>query len=182
VKLIPYWLDTAEASGDYRQTPVPANVDVAIIGAGFTGLSAALEFAKQGASVAVFERHTVGWGASGRNGGMATTGLAISFSTAVKRYGATRAVEMFQEYNDAIDTIEKLVRDNGIDCDYNRFGKLSLAFHKSHYEGFLKSQEKLATLANHHVTVIPKSEIHSEIMAWPELLLPPEPIFARTLR
>jgi hypothetical protein len=125
---------------------------------------------------------------------MATTGLAISFSTAVKRYGATRAVEMFQEYNDAIDTIEKLVRDNGIDCDYNRFGKLSLAFHKSHYEGFLKSQEKLATLANHHVTVIPKSEIHSEIrsgpvftwassfMAWPELLLPPEPIFARTLR
>jgi glycine/D-amino acid oxidase-like deaminating enzyme len=163
VKLIPYWLDTAEASGDYRQTPVPENVDVAIIGAGFTGLSAALEFAKQGASVAVFERHTVGWGASGRNGGMATTGLAISFSTAVKRYGATRAVEMFQEYNDAIDSIEKLVHDNGIDCDYKRFGKLSLAFHKSHYEGFLKSQEKLATLADHHVTVIPKSEIHSEI-------------------
>ena len=107
MKLNPYWLDTAEPSGDYRRTPVPENVDVAIIGAGFTGLSAALEFAKQGASVAVFERHTVGWGASGRNGGMATTGLAISFSTAVKRYGAARAVEMFREYNDAIDSIEK---------------------------------------------------------------------------
>ena len=70
---------------------------------------------------------------------------------------------MFREYNDAIDSIEKLVHDHGIDCDYNRFGKLSLAFHKSHYEGFLKSQEKLAALADHHVTVIPKSEIHSEI-------------------
>ena len=163
MKLNPYWLDTAEPSGDYRRTPVPENVDVAIIGAGFTGLSAALEFAKQGASVAVFERHTVGWGASGRNGGMATTGLAIGFGTAVKRYGATRAVEMFQEYNDAIDSIEKLVHDNGIDCDYERHGKLSLAFHKSHYEGFLKSQEKMAALADHHVTVIPKSEIHSEI-------------------
>jgi len=163
VKLVPYWLDTAEPSGDYRRTPVPENVDVAIIGAGFTGLSAALEFAKQGASVAVFERHTVGWGASGRNGGMATTGLAIGFSTAVKRYGAPRAVEMFREYNDAIETIEKLVHDNGIDCDFKRFGKLSLAFHKSHYDGFLKSQELLANLVDHHVKVIPKSEIHSEI-------------------
>ena len=163
MKLTPYWLDTAEPSADYRRTPVPENVDVAIIGAGFTGLSAALEFAAQGASVAVFERHTVGWGASGRNGGMATTGLAISFNTAVKRYGSTRAVEMFREYNDAIDSIEKLVQDNGIDCDYKRFGKLSLAFHRSHYEGMLKSQEQLATLADYDVNVIPKSDIHSEI-------------------
>ena len=163
MKLTPYWLDTAEPSGDYRRNPVPETVDVAIIGAGFTGLSAALEFGKQGASVAVLERHTVGWGASGRNGGMATTGLAIGFSTAVKRYGGTRAVEMFREYNDAIDTIEKLVHDNGIDCDYKRYGKLSLAFHPSHYEGMLKSQEQLATLADYHVTIIPKSEIHSEI-------------------
>jgi glycine/D-amino acid oxidase-like deaminating enzyme len=163
VKLTPYWLDTAEPSGDYRRNPVPDSVDVAIIGAGFTGLSAALEFSKQGASVAVLERHTVGWGASGRNGGMATTGLAIGFNTAVKRYGGTRAVEMFREYNDAIDTIEKLVLDNGIDCDYKRHGKLSLAFHPSHYQGMLKSQEQLADLADYHVTTIPKPEIHSEI-------------------
>jgi glycine/D-amino acid oxidase-like deaminating enzyme len=163
VKLIPYWQDTAEPSGDYRRTPVPEKVDVAIIGAGFTGLSAAVEFAKQGASVVVLERHTVGWGASGRNGGMATTGLAISFNTAVKRYGGTRAVEMFREYNDAIDTIEKLVHNYGIDCDFQRFGKLSLAFHPSHYEGMLKSQEQLAALADYEVITIPKSEIHSEI-------------------
>ena len=109
------------------------------------------------------ERHTVGWGASGRNGGMATTGLAISFNTAVKRYGGTRAVEMFREYNDAIDTIEKLVQNNGIDCDFQRFGKLSLAFHPSHYEGMLKSQEQLAALADYEVITIPKSDIHSEI-------------------
>ncbi len=163
MKLIPYWQDTAVPSGDYRRTPVPEQVDVAIIGAGFTGLSAAVEFAKQGASVVVLERHTVGWGASGRNGGMATTGLAISFNTAVKRYGGARAVEMFREYNDAIDTIEKLVSNYGIDCDFQRFGKLSLAFHPSHYEGMLKSQEQLAALAGYEVITIPKSEIHSEI-------------------
>ena len=55
--------------------------------------------------------------------------MAIGFSTAVTRYGATRAVEMFKEYNDAIDSTDKLVRDNGIDSDHKRFGKLSLAFH-----------------------------------------------------
>jgi glycine/D-amino acid oxidase-like deaminating enzyme len=163
MKLVPYWLDTAEPSGDYRQTPVPENVDVAIIGAGFTGLSAALEFAQQGANVAVFERHTVGWGASGRNGGMATTGLAIGFSTAVKRYGEARAAQYFREYNDAIESIEKIVHDYAIDCDFNRFGKLSLAYHDSHNDGFRKSQELLARLVDHHVHVIPKSEIHAEI-------------------
>ncbi|BAS18489.1 FAD dependent oxidoreductase (plasmid) [Arthrobacter sp. Hiyo8] len=47
MKLTPYWLDTSEPSGDYRRTPVPENVDVAVIGAGFTGVSAALELAQQ---------------------------------------------------------------------------------------------------------------------------------------
>ena len=80
MKLTSYWLDTAEPAGDFRRNPIPPQVDVAVVGAGFTGLSAALELAKQGASVALLEQHTVGWGASGRNGGMATTGLAIGFA------------------------------------------------------------------------------------------------------
>ena len=163
MKLTPYWLDTAKPSGDYRRTEVPQDVDVLIVGAGFTGLSAALELAKHGASVAVIEQHVVGWGASGRNGGMATTGLAIGFGSAIKRYGTTRAVAMFREYNKAIDTIEDLVTEFAIDCDFERSGKLSLAFHPSHYAGMLESQKQLAELADYEVTVIPKSEIHSEI-------------------
>jgi glycine/D-amino acid oxidase-like deaminating enzyme len=163
VKLTSYWLDTAEASGDFRRTPVPDEVDVAIVGAGFTGTSAALEFAKQGASVVVLEQHTVGWGASGRNGGMATTGLAVSFSTAVKRYGPERAVTMFREYNKAIDSIETIVNDHKIDCDFERSGKMTLAYRPSHYEGMLKSQEQLKTLADYDVITVPKADIHSEI-------------------
>ena len=87
MKLTPYWLDTATPSGDYRRNPVPERADIAIVGAGFTGLSAALEAARHGASVVVLDSHTVGWGASGRNGGMATTGLAIGLGKAIKRYG-----------------------------------------------------------------------------------------------
>lgn len=163
MKLTSYWLDTAEPAGDFRRNPIPAEVDVAVIGAGFTGLSAALELAKQGASVALLDQHTVGWGASGRNGGMATTGLAIDFTQAVRRYGERAAVTMFLEYNRAIDTIESLVKEHGIDCDFERTGKLTLAYKPEHYEGMKRSQELLANLADHHVQLVPKADIHDEI-------------------
>jgi hypothetical protein len=58
---------------------------------------------------------------------MATTALAIIFSTAFRRYESTRAVEMFRGYND--DTIEKLVHHNGIDCDHKRLRKLARVLH-----------------------------------------------------
>jgi glycine/D-amino acid oxidase-like deaminating enzyme len=163
MKLTSYWLDTAEPSGDYRRTQLPEKVDVAVVGAGFTGLSAALELAKSGATVALLESHTVGWGASGRNGGMATTGLAIGFRTAVKRYGAERAKEMFLEYNDAIDTIEDLVKVHDIDCDYERSGKMNLACRPSHFEGMKATQEALAEITGQKVFLVPKSEIRREL-------------------
>lgn len=163
MKLTSYWLDTATPSGDYRRTPVPERADIAVVGAGFTGLSAALEAAQQGASVVVLDQHTVGWGASGRNGGMATTGLAIGFGTAVKRYGPERAVAMFGEYNRAIDTIEDLVKEHSIDCDFQRVGKLTLAMNARQVEQMRRTQETLATLADYAVTVVDRGDIHTEI-------------------
>ena len=151
MKLTSYWLDTAEPAGDFRRNPIPPEVDVAVVGGGFTGLSAALELAKQGASVALLEQHTVGWGASGRNGGMATTGLAIGFAQAVRRYGERPATAMFLEYNRAIDTIESLVKEHGIECDFERTGKLTLAYKPAHFEGMKRGQALLAELADHHV-------------------------------
>ena len=68
-------------------TPFPEKVDVAIIGAGYTGLSAAQTLAKHGVKVAVLEAETIGWGASSRNGGMALTGLKLAMQTVIKRYG-----------------------------------------------------------------------------------------------
>ena len=126
MKLRSYWLDTAEPAGDFRRRELPPRADVAVIGAGLTGLSTALHLARAGADVVLLESHTVGWGASGRNGGMATTGLAISYPKAVKRYGNYEAARMYTAYNDAIDTVEKVVRDEGIDCDFARTGKLTL--------------------------------------------------------
>lgn len=163
MKLTSFWLDTAKPAGDFRHQELPASVDVAVVGGGLTGLSTAVHLARQGASVAVLEQQTLGWGASGRNGGMATTGLAIGFTKAVKRYGLDNATRMFTVYNEAIDTIEELVEGEGIDCDFERVGKLNLACKPAHYEEFERSAELLARHANHEMTLVPRGRIREEI-------------------
>jgi glycine/D-amino acid oxidase-like deaminating enzyme len=163
VKMHSYWLDTATPSGDYSRTEIPREVDIAVVGGGFTGLSAAYHAAKQGLSVAVLEAHTVNWGASGRNGGMATTGLAIGFGSAVKRYGEQRAIAYFQEYNRAIDLIEDIVRDHDLDVDYARTGKMNLAVKPAHFEGMRKSAEQLQRLVGQPVSVVDRANIRSEV-------------------
>ena len=127
MKLVSYWQDTAPSPGDFRRTTVPADVDVAIVGAGLTGLSAALELARNGTRVAVFDVRHVGWGASNRNAGMATTGMALGLTQAVSRYGREAATEYYLEYDRAIDAVEAIAEEHSIDCDFHRHGKLSLA-------------------------------------------------------
>lgn len=158
-----YWLDTATPSGDYTKTEIPKEVDVAVVGAGFTGLSTALHAAKAGKSVAVLETNTVNWGASGRNGGMATTGLAIGFRSAIKRYGEQRAIGYFKEYNKAIDLIESIVEDNDLQVDYARTGKMNLAWKESHWQGLQQTARSLKELVGQPVELVDKEHIRSEI-------------------
>jgi glycine/D-amino acid oxidase-like deaminating enzyme len=163
MKFTPYWLDTSPEGPDRSTTDVGGHVDVAVVGAGLTGLSSALHLARKGATVAVFERETVAFGASGRNGGMATTGLSIGFRDAISRYGFPTASTLFLAYNDAIDTVEKLVGEEGIDCDFARTGKLNLAAKPAHYEGLRKTHEVLAERLGYETQMVPGHEIRSEI-------------------
>ena len=164
MKLVSYWQDTAPAAGDFRQTAVPAEVDVAIVGGGLTGLSAALELARNGASVVVFESHHVGWGASGRNGGMATTGLAIGLNQAIKRYGRDAAIEYYLEYDRAIDTVEAIVNENSIDCHFARHGKLSLALTPRDVDRMRRTADEVARIGGlPELTVLGPNEIGEEI-------------------
>lgn len=162
MKFTPYWLDTAPQGPDRSRTDIGGQVDVAIVGAGLTGLSAALHLARKGANVQVFERETVGWGASGRNGGMATVGLSIGVRDAIARYGADTTKAYLLNYHDAVDTIEKLVGEEGIDCDFARTGKLNLASKPAHFDGLRKSHEVLAGLG-FETSLVGRSELRSEI-------------------
>ena len=159
-----YWHTTTNMPGEENTiTPLPEKVDVAVIGGGYTGLSAARTLAKRGVSVAVLEAETIGWGASSRNGGMTLTGLKIAMQTAIKRYGRDNARRLFQCSIDSVDTVEQIVRDENIDCGFARTGHLLTASKPAHYEGFKGEVDFMAKEFNHAVRLVPQKDLGSEI-------------------
>src|SRR6202521_4288889 len=109
-----YWLSTVEMPASDAARPLPDVVDVAVIGAGFTGLSAARTLAKRGARVAVFESETIGWGASSRNGGMVLTGMKLGVNQLISMYGRERTRRMYAASLETIDCVEQIVREEAI--------------------------------------------------------------------
>ena len=98
-----FWLDTLPQAAQAKPAELPARVDVAVIGGGFTGLAAARALRKRGATVAVLEAHTMGWGASSRNGGMVLTGLKVGTGTLFARYGKELTRRLFAASVASID-------------------------------------------------------------------------------
>ena len=83
-----YWTDQYSPGNGLQVSPgIPDKIDVAIVGSGYTGLAAARVLANANISVAVLDKHTIGWGASSRNGGMATPGLKQDIYKIYKKYG-----------------------------------------------------------------------------------------------
>jgi glycine/D-amino acid oxidase-like deaminating enzyme len=106
-------------------------VDVAIIGAGFTGLSAAHELALAGADVAVLESETVGWGASGRNGGFCCLGGAkISDARLDQRFGKEARLDYRRAERLAVEQVAAFLARYSIDADVHSEGETELA-HRS---------------------------------------------------
>ena len=143
--------------------PLPEAVDVAVIGAGYTGLSAARTQAKRGARVAVLEAQTVGWGASSRNGGMVLTGLKLGIPTLTARYGREATKRMYTASVASIDCVEQLVREEGIECNFGRCGHLEVACKAKHFEEFKRSAETIAREFDHRLRIVEKGDLASEI-------------------
>jgi len=158
-----YWHDTVEMPSGHEAKPLPKKVDVAIIGGGYTGLSAALTLAKRGVSAAVLEARTIGWGASSRNGGMVLTGLKIPMQTAIRRYGHDLARRLFQCSLDSINTVENLCKEEGIDCGFARRGHLLLANKPKHYDLLAEEVEFMAKEFKHAVRLVSRSDQLAEI-------------------
>src|SRR5918999_2179125 len=164
MKFTSYWLETAPTGSLERsRIAVGGHTDVAVIGGGLTGVVAALHLARRGAKVQLFEQKTVGFGASGRNGGMATTGMSIGIRDAVDKLGFDTAARLYGAYTEAIDLIEKLVTEEQIDCDFARTGKLNLATKPGHYEGFAKTAELLNSRLGGDSQLVPKAQLRREI-------------------
>lgn len=122
------WWDETVAAPDWPVLGGDLDVDVAIIGGGFTGLSAALQLAEAGVSVAVLEAKTPGWGASGRNGGFCCLGGSkLSNAAMSRRYGATEAQAYHQAETDAVSLVADLLSRLDIEADTHSSGETRLA-------------------------------------------------------
>ena len=123
--------------------------DVCIIGAGFTGLSAALHLAQAGKRVVVLEAARVGWGASGRNGGHVGTGQRADQFALEKWYGKTTAKELWRLGLEAVGLVESLVRENGIDCELGK-GNIHYAAKPVHVGELREEIEHLEAAYDYH--------------------------------
>jgi glycine/D-amino acid oxidase-like deaminating enzyme len=125
-----FWLETC---GD-DLTPRPSldgwtEVDVAILGAGFTGLWTAYYLLRREPSlrVAVVEREIAGFGASGRNGGWCTSGFPLNLAQLAARFGRDAARAVQRAMVDAVDEVGRINADEGIDAQYRKGGRLLIA-------------------------------------------------------
>jgi glycine/D-amino acid oxidase-like deaminating enzyme len=143
MKLESYWTESTPAFAPPARE-LPAKVDLAIVGGGYTGLSAALAFARRGASVVVLEAGSrVAAEASGRNGGHVNNGLAVDYAEVAAKVGIERARGWYHAYDASVDTVERLVRQEAIDCDFERNGKLKMATRPQHMDALARSAERL---------------------------------------
>lgn len=158
-----FWSTTVDSKALTASNELPDTVDVAVVGAGFCGLSAARTLAKRGVKVAAFESETFGWGASSRNGGMVLTGMKLPAPTLLRRYGRDAVRKMYAASLECIDCVEQIVREEKIACDFSRCGHLEVACKQSHFEGYEESAALIQREFNHTVRIIPKSELRGEI-------------------
>jgi glycine/D-amino acid oxidase-like deaminating enzyme len=158
-----YWLTTVEMPKADQSRALPDTADVIVIGAGFTGLSAARTLAQKGMKVMVLESETIGWGASSRNGGMVLTGMKLGVNQLISMYGRERTQRMYASSLASIDCVERIVREESIACDFSRCGHLEVACKQAHFDDYARQVEVIEREFHHELKIVPRSELRSEI-------------------
>ena len=161
-KQTPYWWDDVPRP-DIAATALPATVDVAVIGAGYTGLHAALQTARGGRSTLVLDAEDAGWGCSTRNGGQVSTSIKPSFELLAKRHGPQLAFDILKEGHRSLAFIADFIRTEGIDCDFHQVGRFHAAHNAAQYDalaGRVTHQPKGLEVQAH---VVPRANQREEL-------------------
>jgi gamma-glutamylputrescine oxidase len=140
-----YYAATAQAWETQAYLASAEDCDVAIIGGGFTGLSAALACAERGLSVILLEAKNIGFGASGRNGGQLIPGLRWSMREIDVEFGRERAQAIFDLAYGAVDRVKNRIAEHHIACDA-KVGQLEAAYKPAHFDAM---QRDAAFVAQH---------------------------------
>lgn len=137
--------------------------DVVIIGAGFTGLSSAYHLQKLGKSVIVLEQETIGYGASGRNGGMLLPGYKPSMRQLTKKYGIDEAKQLNDLSLYSIELVKQIIEEHQIKCDFRNTGYIVAAYKAKHFEGMKLESDYLNKNFGYKTTVLDRRQLHQEI-------------------
>lgn len=143
--------------------PLPARVDVLVVGAGYTGLAAARETAAAGRATLVLDAQSVGSGCSSRNGGQVAHSIKPTFSALSKRHGADLARRIRAEAADAVAHLRGLATDEQLDCDWQPRGCFHGAHTRRHFGALVANLRDQAPGLEQRITIVPRAEQRSEI-------------------
>jgi glycine/D-amino acid oxidase-like deaminating enzyme len=156
-KNTPFWWEEAPVKPLPRQ-PLPKKLDVAIVGAGYAGLSAGLVLARGERTVAAFDAMKPGEGASSRNGGITSGSIRLDYATIARRFGEEKAMAIEAEGKIAREFLYDFIKTEGMDCDFRLVGAFKGALGYNQYETMARGAEALAKRLGIESYAVPHAE------------------------
>jgi glycine/D-amino acid oxidase-like deaminating enzyme len=158
----PFWSDD-QAYPAGSTAALPPAADVVVVGAGYTGLSAARETAMAGRSTLVLDAGPIGGGASSRNGGQVAFSIKPEFSSLAGRYGRATAERIYREGSDAVAELRALARTPDIDIGWRDCGCFCGAHTARHFDRLRRAVETQPSGFEERIRVVPPDEQASEV-------------------
>ena len=158
----PYWWEDAAPRPDLPDRP-PESSDVLIVGAGYTGLSAALTCADAGARVTLLDAGMPGDGASTRNGGMFGAHPRLPYDVMISRFGVEVARGVYREAQAAFDHTRGLIEREKIDCDFAITGRVQMAWTRAQFAAQKRLVASIKAVADFDMQCLDRAELAREI-------------------
>ena len=161
-KTRPYWWD-AYAPTPLPEIALPRDIPVLIVGAGYAGISAAIELNRAGIDCLVIDAEEPGFGGSTRNGGMVSGGVNVGKGLVAPAPSPEEVGPLLSDAAEAFDHIDTLIAREGIDCGWTKSGYFLGAWCRSHFDGMAKKIGLLNGHARSEARIVPEDQQRAEI-------------------
>ncbi|MBE7636840.1 FAD-dependent oxidoreductase [Sneathiella sp. P13V-1] len=162
LKPFPYWWESGLFTADAEDMG-KSRWDVVVIGAGYTGLNAALTLKENGLDVLVLEAGRIGEGASGRNGGMLGRLLIPGLGELCDEHGERKATELYREACQSLDFTADRVKNLGIECDLELAGRVFPAANQRHLDAQKRGGDLRTRLLGTEETLLNQNDIQADL-------------------
>ena len=161
-KSTPYWWEDAPLD-DTPADPLPDEVDVLVVGSGYTGLHAALQTARAGMRTLVLDSEQLGFGCSSRNGGQISTSIKYNYAQLIKRFNEPMARDILAMGQASLDYVGEFVRDEKIDCGFDVAGRFHGAHSARAYAQMAREVDQPNPVFNSGAYMVSKEQQHVEL-------------------